>query len=224
MDLRSSRWGPVLDRRGRANSPTGAPLDERRPDLPRYLRGVAMARPAGGGGGGRPCRFRGERAHPRRGAVSRSRCSAADHILCGGTEVGHCIEAMAGCRSGNSTISSFRKEAWPASASGFGGCRGATLTSMAILLISDFEAERFERLRSCKGTNGRGADRHRGDRAARFFVAHGSSSRPLSGRAQPGPRASDDVPRAPAVRRGRVARSRLAQSFSRSLHEQRSRD
>ena len=82
---------------------TGQPaliVDQCRADLPQHLRRVALARPPGERRGGRARRRRGERNHARRGAVPGLAARARARCAADGAEVGHCIDAMAGCRSG----------------------------------------------------------------------------------------------------------------------------
>ena len=78
----------------------GAGLDQRRPDPAQHLRRVALARPPGAGRGGRAARpAKRARKRPAR-PCSRSRCCPRATVRGEGAELGHCVDAMAGCRSG----------------------------------------------------------------------------------------------------------------------------
>ncbi len=182
---------------------------------PRSLRHLAMARPPGAGGGGRPCGVEGERAYAWRGAVSRSPLLGRAPVLCGGEEVGHCIDAMAGCRSG-------KLDYLVVSEGGVAGV-GERLRRLpwseahveGEYRDSHFAADRFERLGGAAKGPMAGALIVTAEIAQRDFSwLDGLAPRPLSGRAQPGARAPHDVPRTSAFGRSRacVARARSHRS------------
>ena len=135
---------------------------------------------------------------------SRSR-SARAPIMCGSAEVGHCIDAMAGCRSG--TI-----EYVVVSEGGVAGV-GERLRRLpwgdahvdGETVIANFEPGRFEQLQELQRINGRGADRHR--RNSRRGISPGSRDcvGSIIRRTGTGARAPDDLPRVSTVRGGGVA-------------------
>ena len=132
--------------------PAGADVDQRRSVRPRPVRRVALARAVRRGGGGRARRRRSERADAGRSAVP-GFVAGPRPVRCGDREVGHCIDAMAGCRSGRSIISSCPKAGSPGSANGCAACRGAmrmSTTNTVVARTSPPSASTASK--SCEGT------------------------------------------------------------------------
>ena len=101
-------------------------------------------------------------------------------VRSGGSEIGHCVDAMAGCSSGRLSYivvsqggvagvgETLRRLPWSASDGGWGA--------------GDHRRRSRPASKSCRGTNGRRADRHRRDRAGRLRVARSAAARALSRR------------------------------------------
>ena len=188
----------VLDRRRRAHTTS------RRCSGPTSCCSSSTSSASGAGSAGRRRWRRAAAPRPRRASDTPGEALFPVSLLtrapvrCGTGEVGHCIDAMAGCRSG-------RLDYLVVSEGGVAGvgetaaaaCRGATAHVDGEARGATLSGRTVRAPRGAAKGPMAGALIVTAEIApARFLVDRGAAAGALSGRAQPGARASDHVPRA----------------------------
>ena len=140
-------------------------------------------------------------------------------VMSGRTELAAALMRWPAVRAVGSIMSSSRKAGLPGSGRLCAGCRGTAPASTVKRCIAGSARPTSPNWKSCRGTNGRGADRHRRDRRRGLRLARSPAPGPFPARAQPARRASDDLPCLAAIvgRRGRAALARCAPVPPRAL-------